>query len=146
MQTYRHTRRVEFAETDLAGLLHFSEFFRYMEAAEHALLRSLNHRVHQQTPDGVISFVRVHTECDYHKPFYFEDVVDVHVTVREVKTKSVVYDFIFRHADDPQNTDHAAGSITVVCIRKRDEGMSTIAIPDPIAETLRQMQENDDND
>ena len=36
--TYR--RRVEFAETDAAGIVHFSVFFRYMEEAEHALWRN----------------------------------------------------------------------------------------------------------
>lgn len=34
-------RRVEFAETDMAGIAHFSSFVIYMEQAEHALLRSL---------------------------------------------------------------------------------------------------------
>ena len=36
-----YKRRVEFAETDMAGQVHFSNFFRYMEAAEHAFFRSL---------------------------------------------------------------------------------------------------------
>jgi acyl-CoA thioester hydrolase len=33
---FRITRRVEFSETDMAGIVHFSNFFRYMETAEHA--------------------------------------------------------------------------------------------------------------
>ena len=33
---YEHTayRKVEFSETDMAGLVHFSNYFRYMEIAE----------------------------------------------------------------------------------------------------------------
>ena len=33
---YEHTstRRIEFSETDMAGLVHFSNFFKYMETAE----------------------------------------------------------------------------------------------------------------
>ena len=34
-------RRVEFAETDMAGILHFSNYFRFMESVEHAFFRSL---------------------------------------------------------------------------------------------------------
>ena len=37
---FRYSRRVQFAETDLAGIVHFSMFFRYMEEAEHALWRA----------------------------------------------------------------------------------------------------------
>src|SRR5213078_989612 len=37
---FRTTRRVEFADTDMAGIVHFANFFRYMESAEHEFLRS----------------------------------------------------------------------------------------------------------
>ena len=39
------TRRVEFSETDMAGIVHFSNFFRFMESAEHAFFRSLGFSV-----------------------------------------------------------------------------------------------------
>jgi acyl-CoA thioester hydrolase len=38
---YKVRRRVEFSETDMAGIVHYSNFFRYMEAAEHEFFRSL---------------------------------------------------------------------------------------------------------
>ena len=37
---FRYRRRVQFAETDMAGIVHFSWYFRYMEEAEHALWRA----------------------------------------------------------------------------------------------------------
>jgi acyl-CoA thioesterase FadM len=37
---YVYDRRVQFAETDLAGIVHFSWYFRYIEEAEHALWRA----------------------------------------------------------------------------------------------------------
>ena len=40
-QSFRTSRRVEFRDTDAAGIVHFSVFFTWMEAAEHELLRSL---------------------------------------------------------------------------------------------------------
>ena len=36
---HRMRRRVQFYETDAAGIVHFSWFYRYMEEAEHALWR-----------------------------------------------------------------------------------------------------------
>ncbi|HCE02754.1 MAG TPA: acyl-CoA thioesterase, partial [Acidobacteria bacterium] len=40
MSEFRLTRRVQFYETDSAGIVHFSVFFRYMEEAEHAMWRA----------------------------------------------------------------------------------------------------------
>src|SRR5689334_6065032 len=37
---FRYTRRVQFSETDMAGIVHFSAYFRFMEEAEHALWRA----------------------------------------------------------------------------------------------------------
>ena len=33
-EPFRTRRRVEFADTDMAGIAHFANFFRWMEAAE----------------------------------------------------------------------------------------------------------------
>ena len=38
---FKLTRRIEFFETDLAGIVHFSNFYRMMESTEHAFFRSL---------------------------------------------------------------------------------------------------------
>ena len=72
---YKPTRLVEFADTDMAGILHFSNFFRYMEATEHEFFRSLGLSVHSNSPDGTWGAARVQAECDYSAPLRYEDVV-----------------------------------------------------------------------
>ena len=37
---FKTRRRVEFRDTDAAGIVHFSAFFFWMESAEHELLRA----------------------------------------------------------------------------------------------------------
>ena len=50
---YRLRRRVQFYETDAAGIVHFSWFFRYMEEAEHALWREAGLSIaHMRSPGG----------------------------------------------------------------------------------------------
>ena len=39
MREFTYRRRVQFYETDLAGIVHFSWYPRYMEEAEHAMWR-----------------------------------------------------------------------------------------------------------
>ena len=51
---YRTLRRIEFADTDMGGMVHFSRFFVFMETAEHEFLRTLGAEVHMTLEDEQI--------------------------------------------------------------------------------------------
>ena len=70
---FRTTRVVEFGDTDMAGIVHFANFFRFMEAAEHAFLRSLGLSVVMEIDGGKYGLPRVSASCDYLKPARFGD-------------------------------------------------------------------------
>jgi YbgC/YbaW family acyl-CoA thioester hydrolase len=126
------SRRVEFGDTDLAGIMHFSNFFRFMEAAETAFLRSRGLSV-AWTVDGVkFGFPRVSAKCDYVKPARFEDVLDVTVIVEQVGTKSVSYRFDFARA----GVALARGAITAVYCRAIPDGIEALPIPPDVRAAL----------
>lgn len=133
---FRHTRLVEFAETDLAGIVHFSNFFRYMEQAEHAFLRSLGFTVHDWSEGRLVGWPRIHAECTYAAPLAFEDEVQVHLLVRHKKRKSITYEFRFYKRGAEQPVAH--GSVTVVCVTldAATGGMVPINIPDRISRLI----------
>ena len=79
---FKFKRRVEFADTDMAGIMHFSNFFRYMEMAEHAFYRSLGVSAHVAGPNRTVGWPRIMAHCDYQHPLRFEDEVEVHLRVR----------------------------------------------------------------
>src|SRR2546429_5286166 len=79
LSEYRLRRRVQFHETDVAGIVHFSWFFRYMEEAEHALWREAGLSIHP--PDSDIGWPRVAASCDFHGALRFEDEFDVSIRV-----------------------------------------------------------------
>jgi YbgC/YbaW family acyl-CoA thioester hydrolase len=127
---FKHTRIVEFAETDMAGILHFANFFRYMEAAEHAFFRSLGLRVHTHEEDGVFGWARGKAECTFRQPLRYEDEVEVHVIVREKCAKSIGYEFVFRKRDGEAMVEVARGALTAVCIGRTEDGrLKAMAMP-----------------
>jgi len=78
----RLTRRVQFYETDAAGIVHFSWFFRYMEEAEHALWRAAGLSIH---PGGSeIGWPRVATSFEFKRPLKFEDEFEVQLRIAEI--------------------------------------------------------------
>ena len=141
---YRSTRRVEFSETDRSGTVHFTNFLRYMESAEHAFFRSLGFSIHTAHPEAAgaeaagseaIGWPRVHASCEVTGSLRFEDSVEVRLLVRERRQKSIVYEFVFRKMNDDSPTEVARGSLAVVCV-KRDSAtgeMTAVPIPKLIA-------------
>jgi acyl-CoA thioester hydrolase len=132
---YKTKRRVEFRDTDAAGMAHFSVFFVYMEQAEHELLRHLGLSVHASDAKGVISFPRVAARCDYQRAARFEDVLDIEVAIVRLGKKSVTYEFNFMFEGRPV----ASGQTTTVCCRFAADGQPhSIPIPDTISQKLSQ--------
>jgi acyl-CoA thioester hydrolase len=112
-QPFRTRRRVEFGDTDMAGITHFANFFRYMEAAETEFLRTLGLSVAWYEGDTRVGFPRVSVACDYKSPARFEDVLDIAVYLEEIGRKSVRYRFEFTH----DGKELAVGRITSVYCR-----------------------------
>lgn len=82
MTSFETHRRVEFCDTDMAGIVHFANFFRYMEAAEHELFRHLGLKIAGRLANGVdYGWPRVSATCSYRSPARYEDVLRVHVSV-----------------------------------------------------------------
>ena len=134
---FKITRRVEFSETDMAGIVHYSNFFRYMEAAEHAFFRSLGFSVVTKQVDPPVGWPRVHASCDFKQPLKFEDEVEVHMLVTEKKSKSLSYEFRVRRLNATPHPEIARGKLTVVCVTRDAHGqMSATTIPKPIADQI----------
>lgn len=133
---FKINRRVEFAETDMAGIVHYSNFFRYMEVAEHAFFRSLGFSVVTRQVDPPVGWPRVHAECDYSEPLRFEDEVEVHMLVSRKRSKSLTYAFRFRRLNDQPKVEIARGSLTVVCVTHHGGQMTAATIPKEIADRI----------
>jgi 4-hydroxybenzoyl-CoA thioesterase/acyl-CoA thioester hydrolase len=127
-QVFQTQRRVEFRDTDAAGIVHFSVFFAYMEAAEHEFLRHLGLSVVNHTASRTISWPRVAAKCDYRKSIRFEQIIDIDVWVQRLGTKSVTYAMRV-HAD---STPVADGEITAVCCEIPQGDMRAPMKPVPI--------------
>lgn len=135
MSVFTATRRVEFRDTDAAGIMHFASFFPLMESVEHEFLRSLDLSVLTHDETGPISWPRVNAQCDFTGAVRFEDVLTISLSISRLGTKSVTYRFDVRHDNRPV----ATGSMTAVCCRlpKGGTDLKSMPIPAEIADKLR---------
>ena len=126
---YRFTRRVQFYETDVAGIVHFSWFFRYMEEAEHAMWREAGLSIHP--PDSDIGWPRIATSFEFYRPLRFEDEFDVHLRVAEMTKKTIGYECTLTKNGEKL----ASGTMTIACVTKKPT-MRGIEIPDEVRNRL----------
>ena len=122
------TRRVEFVETDMAGIVHFSSFYIWMEQIEHEFFRSQGLSIVRHLEDGsTIGWPRVSAQCRFESPARYEDILTVRLTVQRIGVKSLTFDVVFRNS----GRVIARGSMkTVCCIVRPGHGLESIEIPD----------------
>lgn len=125
---FHYRRRVQFAETDLAGIVHFSWYFRYMEEAEHALWRAAGLSI----VGDDLHWPRVTAHAEYKRPLRFEDEIDVKVRAGFGRTR-IQYGFEIQR----EHTLVAIGAMSSVCARSEGDGqLKTTAIPADVRERL----------
>jgi acyl-CoA thioester hydrolase len=127
----RQRRRVQFSETDAAGLVHFSNFFRYFEDAEHALWRDAGLSIHPE--NSPIGWPRVSASCEFHRPLRFEQEFEVVVRIAEMTKRTVEYaGDIFRNDERV-----ATARWKIACVtRLADGAMKSAEIPAAVADRL----------
>jgi YbgC/YbaW family acyl-CoA thioester hydrolase len=124
---YRLKRRVQFYETDMAGIVHFSWYFRYLEEAEHAMWREAGLSIAGGT--GGVGWPRVEASFEFHRPLKFEEEFEVHLRIVGKDARTIRYQGIISRGD----TRVATGTIAVKCVTKKPgEPMKSTDIPPEI--------------
>jgi len=133
---YEHTstRRVEFSETDMAGLVHFSNFFKYMETAERDFFEAAGVDLINTAPGELVGWPRARAECKFTAPLRFGDSIDIHLAVKAVKDRSIDYQFrIFRKNADGSRTQTAKAHLTTILTKLVDNGeLQSVEIPESV--------------
>jgi len=136
VSSYTTTRRVEFSDTDLAGIVHFSMFYKYMESVEHEFLRSIDTSVVTQYEGDRIGWPRMSASCDFKAPAFFEDELRITLRIERIGTKSMTYGYRVERDE----TLIAEGEMGVACcVCNSGEKMRAIPIPEEIRERIEEV-------
>lgn len=128
MHEFRVRRRIEFADTDMGGIVHFARFYVFMEWAEHEFLRSLGASpgAFRDAEGHPVAWPRVAASCEFFAPARFGDELEIHLSVLRKGTKSLTYGFDIRRAEMAV----ARGEVTAVYCRVDDAGgLRAVPIP-----------------
>jgi acyl-CoA thioester hydrolase len=128
----RYRRRVQFAETDAAGMAHFSVFFRYMEEAEHAVWRQAGMDIFANHEER--SWPRVSAHFDFKAPLRFQDEFEVQTEIAGVSRSTIQWAHVVMRGE----AVIGSGTVTAVYVAKNPDGsMKSAEIPAEIISRLR---------
>jgi YbgC/YbaW family acyl-CoA thioester hydrolase len=127
-------RRVEFSQTDAAGIIHFSSYFTFMEAAEAELFRRLGLSLLWQDGTGFYGFPRVDCQCKFRRPVRFDDLVTIQLEIDEIDSGRIHYRFLFLNEAGRRC---AVGTMVTACARRGDDGgLEGVELPERIRSAL----------
>jgi len=128
---FKTTLRVTWADTDAAQVVHYSNYFRFFEKAEEEFYAHLGFSfVDVATRD--LWFPRVEAFCQYKKPAKFNDLIEVELTIEELKEKSIKYGFKVFNKESEELL--AEGYLVIVVADKKSQ--KAVPIPSEIVEKL----------
>ncbi len=130
-QAFSTLYRVTWADTDAAQVVHYANYFRLFERTEEEFYRHLGFTFDDVRAQG-LWFPRVEACCQYKKPARFNDLLEIQMTVQELKQKSVKYGFkVFNN----KTKELLANGYVVVVAADRQAGRATL-IPKEIVDKL----------
>ncbi len=137
LSEHRLQRRVEFHETDRVGMVHFSNYFRYMDTAVCEFFRALAlpgplTDYWGGAGENELDWPYASVSCDFKRPLQFDDLVDIHIWVKRVGAKSLTFGISYMVG----GAEAAAGQMVVVCSKGIQGHPHTVEIPAVIRERL----------
>ena len=114
---------MQFPETDASGIVHFTNFFKYVEEAEHAMWRAAGLSIAER--DAEIGWPRVAASFEFKKPLRFEDEFDVHLRVAEKTRKTIRYGAELRKDGEVHRDGIADDHLRAPSGRRADQAHAT---------------------
>lgn len=92
----RHEIRVIFGDTDQMGVVYYANYLRFFESSRAAYWRALG-RSYKDLEAAQVALPVIEAHCAYKRPAHYEDLLEVDVTVGEVRAASLRFEYkVFR--------------------------------------------------
>jgi len=130
---FKQIFRVRWVDTDAAGVMHYSNYFRQFEACEEEFYRSMGLSFKTICEKFGIGLPRVEAHCTYKSSCHCDDTVEITLQVGEIAEKTITYNFqaILRDGDKLA----ADGYLKCIAV---NEKWKAVPIPENFARLIRE--------
>jgi acyl-CoA thioester hydrolase len=125
-------QRVYYSDTDHAGAVYYSNYFKWFEIGRTEFLRQLGFDYADFEKQGLIVPV-VEAHCDYQSPARYSDIVTIRTKISNIGTSSIKFDY--EVIDKSNNKLLAQGRTTNVFVDTKT--MKPASIPGALKKSLQ---------
>ncbi len=103
--------RVYYEDTDMAGIVYYANYLRYIERARSDWVREIGIDQNAMRADGLVFAVR-RIEADYLSPAHFDEELQVETSVQQVTGARLVMEQVVKRGEERL----FEAIVTVVCV------------------------------
>lgn len=111
---FYHTVRVYYEDTDLAGIVYYANYLKFIERARSEMVRDAGIDQVALKADHGLVFAVTRVEADYLKPAKFDDLLVVETSITQITPARFVMQQIVRRDETPL----FQASITLACLHE----------------------------
>jgi acyl-CoA thioester hydrolase len=124
--------RVRWSDVDIAGIIYFGAYVRFIELAETELFRELGFPYARMFEQLDVWLPRVHLDFDFHRPARMDDELVVRTRVARLGTSSITLKIAVHDAA----TDALNASCTLIVATVSRQTMKSRPIPTELRDAL----------
>ena len=133
MNSFSWPIRVYYEDTDSGGVVYYANYLKFMERARTEWLRKLGFEQDELARQQELIFMVRSAKLDYHRPARFNDLLEVHSAVTDVRRVSLSFEQHVRKAATAKTEGDellCRGHIQIACLA------ATTLRPKPIPTAL----------
>ncbi len=132
MNEHKYRFRVEWGDTDAAGIVYSPNFYKWMDQAAHYYFESIGFPLSRLVRDEKIGIPLLESKCNFQRPLYFEDEVIIHTTIEELRDKVVHFRHEFYRKDEKIAKGYQIRALASI----GGNNLKAISIPQPIRTSI----------
>lgn len=131
---FKHSLTVRFRDIDMLGHVNNAVYFTYLEEARTTFFKTLGYGVTNFRKECPIILARA--ECDYKSPSFFNETLDIHLGITEIKNASftIAYDL------SEQSSNRTVARASTVLVTYDYSLNKVIPIPKKLREDLEKFK------
>lgn len=126
--------RVNFGDTDAAGIVYYPNYFKWFDIAGHQFFRSIGLPPSKLATEQNIILPLLDVSCTFEAPLYYDEIITVKTVVSEINHKTIkLHHEIFR-----ENIRTSYGYEVRGWVKNENGNIRAVPIPEDIKSILRE--------
>ncbi|MFD1360834.1 acyl-CoA thioesterase [Lentibacillus salinarum] len=134
--------RVNWGDTDKAGIVYYPNFFKWFDIAGHQFFRDCNISPAYLEKEHNTIVALLDAQCTFENPILYDDIITIHTEVEKLTSKTIK----FRHIIARGETVMGRGYEIRGWVKQSEHGIKTEHIPDNIRQVLEEDKHTTDSD